>query len=86
MANKIVRFPRKAQGMTMMNMNGVVKLTVDDVIWYTDEDGEPHWRPKNPEPGKSYCLLIPKVSGESFSGKPLFNALRDSSDSSKGEK
>lgn len=67
----------------MLNINDFIKLTVDDVIWYTDEDGEPHWKPKSPEPWKSYCLLLPKISGESFSGKPLFKALHDSNEGKK---
>jgi hypothetical protein len=62
----------------MMNVDGFVMLTASDVIWYAGEDGEPHWKPKNPEPGKSYCLLLPNVFGNSFSGKPLFNTLRNS--------
>lgn len=64
----------------MLNMDGFVKLTVNDVVWYTDEDGEPHWKPKNPESGKSYCLVLPKMDSCAFSTKPLFKSLRDSSD------
>lgn len=59
----------------MMSLNGFVELGVDDVVWYTDAEGEPHWKPKNPEPGKSYCLLLPKIPRESFSGKSLSQSL-----------
>jgi hypothetical protein len=61
-------------------MDGFVKLTPDDVVWYTDKDGEPQWKPKHPEPGKSYCLVLPKVDGNAFSTKPLLKSLRESSE------
>ena len=64
----------------MLNLDGLVKLTVDDVLWYTDKDGEPQWKPKNPEPGKSYCLVLPKLGGNAFSTKPVSGSLRTSSD------
>lgn len=58
-----------------MNLNGFVKLTVDDVVWYTDAEGEPQWKPKHPKPGERYYLQLPRVEG-SFIGEPLFMALR----------
>lgn len=60
----------------MLNLDGFVKLTENEVIWLTDKDGEPFWKPKIEEPGKSYCLVISKVASVSFSSKPLSYSLR----------
>lgn len=59
----------------MLNMDGFVKLTVGDVVWLTDDDGEPYWKPKNPEPGKSYCLVLPPINTSPFQSVPLFETF-----------
>jgi hypothetical protein len=61
----------------MMNLNKAVELTPVDVIWYTDGEGEPCWKPKNPEPGKTYCLVIPPIAGGAFASKSLLHRLID---------
>lgn len=54
-----------------LNLDGFINLTMDDVEWYTDKDGEPCWRPKNPIPGESYCLMLPPIaSGNLFNSIP----------------
>jgi hypothetical protein len=62
----------------MINLDGFVKLTVEDVTWSQDGEGEIQWKPKNQARGKSYCLLLPTISGKSFTGKPLFDSFRNS--------
>lgn len=63
----------------MLNLDGFIKLTVNDVVWYTDNDGESYWTPKNPQPGKSYCLELPKIGeGGVFKTQPLLYTLRQS--------
>jgi hypothetical protein len=69
----------------MMNLNGAVELTPDDVIWYTDREGEPCWKPKNPEPGKTYCLVIPPIPGGVFASKPFFRNLIDGKTKDEGK-
>lgn len=55
----------------MLNMDGFIKLTADEVVWSTHADGEPQWKAKNPEPDKNYCLMLSKVESNAFSTQPL---------------
>lgn len=58
------------------NLDGFIKLSLDDVEWYTDKDGEPYWKPKNPIPGESYCLMIPEMTKGIFSASvPILSRL-----------
>ena len=64
----------------MLSLKGFIKLTVNDVTWHTDAEGESYWTPKNPRPGKSYYLQLPKIKDAVVKTKPFFMTLRQSTE------